>query len=1197
MEVALAALTARLQRFAESGARSLALDPAALDEAGRLHAAARRAGAGPHAIRVDALMLLMSLHLARYQALPAGQGQDDLQGALAFFDVLMDRAPEQVPEQVRRVLAKMRSVGDADRFGAEGLRIYGEWQQTGRPELLDRAERAFRAGKAAAPPGHPVRAACLTCLGFALRARFEQTGDLADADAAVDASRGAVTGTAPGHPEYPKYLTNLGAALARRFESAGDTADLDEAVDAGQQAIAAAPAGHPDRAGMLSNLGFWLRIRFDQTGHTRDLDAAVNAAREAVSPAEPGSPNRAMHLSNLVGTLVRRFEYAGQAEDLDAAIETGHQALALTPPGHPNRAIYLSNLGNGLRVRFENAGDATDLDASIEAARETVSATAPGHPNRAAYLSNLGNALFRRFEHAGDAADLDASIEAARETVSATAPGHPNRAMYLSNLGMALRSRFEHTRDTADLDAAVSNGHEAIAATPPGHPSRAAYLSNLGNALVRRFDHAGDAADLDVAVEAGRQASAATAPGHPSRAMYLSNLGMALVVRFEHTGEAADLDAAMDAGQQALAVTPPGHPTRMTHLHNLARRLFARFEHTGDPADLDAAIDVGQQAVQATPPGHPDRARILHALGFRLYARFGRNGDSADSGAALASWQQASHMPTAAPGLRLLAASAWAARLASAGRTHEAVEGYATAVELLPQVAWHGLARTTRAEQLAVWAGLATDAAACAVKAGHPEQAVELLEQGRSVLWAQALNLRTDLTRLASAHPRLAGRLDGIRTLLDSPVLDEMAMMPEPAGDGTSARDRARSTRETVELRRRKAREWDEVLAQVRMLKGFEHFLAATPYPELAATTAAGPTVILNASGHGCHALIVHPGSDRASAVDLPGMSLPAARDRADMMLAALAGATDPGRGLRDREKDRHVILDVLDWLWDVLAEPVLAALGFSTAPGPDDSWPRVYWCPTGPLTVLPIHAAGHHPRHRSAAGADCVLDRAVSSYTPTLAALTRTRRPLTPVPARHLTVGMPTTPGLPPLPAVRAEMEVLARHFPPHPGNCQLTGPEATLDAVRAAIATSSRVHLACHAGKLPADPDRSGFALWDATLTITDLAALPSQHRDLAFLSACQTAAGSVRHLDEAIHPAAAMQFLGYRHVIATMWSIADSAAPHVADSIYTTLAQCGRPGPDRTAEALHLAIRSLRQTDPANPLLWAPYIHLGT
>jgi len=137
----------------------------------------------------------------------------------------------------------------------------------------------------------------------------------------------------------------------------------------------------------------------------------------------------------------------------------------------------------------------------------------------------------------------------------------------------------------------------------------------------------------------------------------------------------------------------------------------------------------------------------------------------------------------------------------------------------------------------------------------------------------------------------------------------------------------------------------------------------------------------------------------------------------------------------------------------------------------------------------------------------------------------------------------------------------------------------------------------MACHARQHHADPDLSGFALWDGTLTITDLTAQPAQRRDLAFLSACQTATGSVRHLDEAIHLAAAMQYLGYRHVIATMWTINDSLAPQIADAIYTELTRGGKPDPTRAAEALHHAIRILRQEDSEmDPLLWAPYIHLG-
>jgi hypothetical protein len=549
--------------------------------------------------------------------------------------------------------------------------------------------------------------------------------------------------------------------------------------------------------------------------------------------------------------------------------------------------------------------------------------------------------------------------------------------------------------------------------------------------------------------------------------------------------------------------------------------------------------------------------------------------------------------------MRLTAAGAWGSAAAGAGRTRDAADGYAAAVGLLPVLAFHGLDRATREEHLAQWPGLAADAAACAVLDDRPEVAVELLEQGRSVLWTQALNLRTDLTRLADTAPGLAQRLTSIRQVLDTPMPEAASLVSAPAGGTAPAADSARQQQDAADLRRRKAREWDDTVTQVRALDGFEHFLAAVPYADLAAAAIDGPVVMINASRHGCHALITEASSQHARVVSLPGLTLDAAVHHANTMLSALAGAADPGRAFPDREKDRHAILDVLDWLWDAIAQPVLTALGHTTTPHPGSSWPRVWWCPTGPLTVLPIHAAGRHPRLRTAAtsSTDSVPDRVISSYTPTLTPLTRTRQPLAPAAVRQLTVGMPATPGLPRLHAVPAELNVLARHFPPGNGNQQLARSQATRAAVLAALGTHSWVHLACHASQQHADPARSGFALWDGTLTITDLAAQPTQGRDLAFLSACQTAAGSVRHLDEAIHLAAAMQFLGYRHVIATMWTIFDSPAPHIADTVYTALTQDRAPDPRRTAEALHHAIDALRKTDPTNPLIWAPYIHHGT
>jgi CHAT domain-containing protein len=43
---------------------------------------------------------------------------------------------------------------------------------------------------------------------------------------------------------------------------------------------------------------------------------------------------------------------------------------------------------------------------------------------------------------------------------------------------------------------------------------------------------------------------------------------------------------------------------------------------------------------------------------------------------------------------------------------------------------------------------------------------------------------------------------------------------------------------------------------------------------------------------------------------------------------------------------------------------------------------------------------------------------------------------------------------------------------------------------------------------------------------------------HAVLAFLSACQTAQGSEKQPDQAVHLAASMLFCGFRSVVGTMW-----------------------------------------------------------
>ncbi len=218
---------------------------------------------------------------------------------------------------------------------------------------------------------------------------------------------------------------------------------------------------------------------------------------------------------------------------------------------------------------------------------------------------------------------------------------------------------------------------------------------------------------------------------------------------------------------------------------------------------MDGAADSRRESVTTTPPGHPELARRLANLGDALLAQFELSADADDLQAALDCCRQASREPLAAPVTRLIAATNWGDSAAKVGQVHEAAEAYATVVGLLPVVTWHGLDRLAREEQLARWAGLTGDAAAYAIMDGHPERAVELLKQGRSVIWRQALNLRADLGSLAGLVPVLAERLDSLRSVLEDPVSATTFSIGESADPGIPR------TASASEMRRRKAREWD----------------------------------------------------------------------------------------------------------------------------------------------------------------------------------------------------------------------------------------------------------------------------------------------------------------------------------------------------------------------------------------------------
>ncbi|MFJ2809940.1 CHAT domain-containing protein [Kitasatospora sp. NPDC087271] len=1076
------------------------------------------------------------------------------------------------------------------------------------PSDLDEAIAVFRQAAAALPAGEPGHRTALALLSQALLDRFRSAGASADLKDSIGAARQDVDRAIREDALTPNLPANLGEVLLVAFGHNGNLNDLDEAIRRHRQAMELTDPEDPAFAGYLSNLGAAHRIRFEQSGKAEDLAEAVLLSQCAADRAPTDSRLLRGILGNLGHTMQTSFEAGGVVQDIDDAIDALGRALAVTPIGHSDRPAALSNYGGALQARFRLTAVSADMELGIEALREAVELAPNRHVDRANHLSNLGIALSTRFRFFGEVADLEAAITFGEQAVEATPESHPGLPGYLANVALALAERFRRSGTTADLDAAISYGERAVAATQPDHPDRPRYLSNLSGALQTRFWRTDAEADLEAAIQANAEAAGRAVADHPDRGLLLSNHAMSLEARYGLTGDLRDLDDAVELLREAADVTPVGHPDRAWFISNLGGALRSRFTATGDLRDLESAIEAGRQAVASSLADQPSRTAVLANLGISLGARFQATGHGREE--AVKAFEAVLKLTSGAPSTRIRAARSATALLAES-EPARAAELLAAAVELLPIVAERWLRRSDQQHELGEVSGLASDAAAlllgCSGSESHSlpalERALVVLESGRAVLLGQALENRTDLTTLRQAHPRMADRFVYLTDVLDSDVPP-----PPTAASEASTRVGALGTPQPPG-RHRAALDLRDLIDQVRELDGFADFLRQPSADDLIKEARLGPVVLFNVSRYGSDAIAVT--ASGASRVCLGGLDAESLIVRINSFYAALATASDPQATRGARVQAQRDLSAVLEWLWDVAAEPVLTSLGLDSLPSPDSPIPRVWWLPGGALGLLPLHAAGYH---RDGRDSRTVLDRVISSYAPSVRSLRYARRAtrgVSIVDRCSLVVAMPVTPGLPngaPLSRAAAEAEWVGARLPsprtfiataPSGGSVGADGP--TREEVLVALEQSAVVHFACHGITDRTDPSRSQLLLSDhqsAPLTVASLARINLDSAELAYLSACSTAANTNTDLiDEAIQLTSAFQLAGFRHVIGTLWEIDDAVAEQAARSFYDILrGEQGGLDIPRSAEALHRTVHTLRDRYRAAPSLWAAYVHSG-
>ncbi|PBK97702.1 TPR-like protein [Armillaria gallica] len=1087
---------------------------------------------------------------------------------------------------------------------------------------LDEMVQDYRQALSLNPLGHPDRPSSLTGLGDVLYVRFLQGGrQLQHLDESIKLHQEAIPLYDPEYPGLPDALSSLAVVYMARFGQRGDINDLDETIALHRHALSLRPPGNQDRVDTLHDLACAIQRRFDACGRAEDLEEAITLHRQALVLQPPGHPDRAISLNQLAVSLRSRFERLNRPEDITESITSFHKALANYPRQHPDYALTLGNLGSALEIRYREQGQVEDLENALAVQQEALQLFHSDNPDRLSCLNNLANVMVTRFKTRGGSVDvLTKAIEFYQEIISARSD-NVERAKSINNLASTLLDRFEYQGQFQDLDEAIILHRQSLSLRPHGHPERADSLINFAVALVVRFNQQGGAVDLDEAITHLREALSLCPPGHLDRSMVLNNLANDIRIRFERSRSLEDLNEAIQFHRAALDLSPEGHPDRPSSLYNLGIALLARFENCHDIEDLHDSISLHREAVQLHPPGHQDRAMALNYLSIALGARFSAQGKEEDLDQAIVYGEESEQLavrtnqPTSARistnlGMsyalrgnidlacsrfesattyihavledRFQAARVWADK-AHNYKHPSALTAYRTALVLVERCL---VTRTTVELQREFLARSETKnlpalAAACAIELGALKDAVEMLEQGRGLLWSKLRDYRSPLEAIHRVSPELADTFKEISLQLEH--LATSSASSSWLGKVTASLDSSAAFDTKVQQQHLLSKKWDETISKIRMLDGFQDFLQIKPFETLKKAAGEGPVIIINITKIRSDVVIVLP----SGSLQL----VPLSSDTPDAMSRLVRQVAELGRHVRktavwNSNGQKSVTLAILRKLWTQICGQVARCLHNMGIPEQS----RIWWCPTGPISSLPLHAAGPF----SPEDERSLMDMYMSSYTPTLCSLIQARR-LGDSQSQNqsmklLAVGQSNS-----LSKVKEELRRIEHLFA---NQAQvLDGNVATPDAVIAQLRDTSWVHFACHGHLETLNPFESSFILHQGNLSLLQIMDAHIPDANLAFLAACHSAAGDKGVPDEILSLAAAIQFCGFRSVVGTLWTMSDKDGPELAQKFYSYMLREGVDCADwrNSAMALHLAVQNMRhQGIPAER--WATFIHIG-
>ncbi|KAG9011286.1 hypothetical protein FRB93_003087 [Tulasnella sp. JGI-2019a] len=449
--------------------------------------------------------------------------------------------------------------------------------------------------------------------------------------------------------------------------------------------------------------------------------------------------------------------------------------------------------------------------------------------------------------------------------------------------------------------------------------------------------------------------------------------------------------------------------------------------------------------------------------------------------------------------------------------------------------------------------------AVVALAARSPRQAVVIIEHGHSISIVQLTQYRIMLDKLHASRPDLASELFDLNSRL------------QRVNTGAEG-DTVKCTvwPDTVESHRDLSKRWNDVMAHIRKLPGFEAFLKPTPFETLQHAAAQGPVIIINVTQIGSQAIVILKSGEPAV--------IPLAKATPDAIESWLGTPIRPTVRRPALEGSPPSLNTKLQSIWTVIVAPVVNYLE-RTLKLPHRS--RTWWNPTTAVWSLPLHAA-----QTSVPNELSLPDRFVSSYTPSLSALLRSDAPAVRALGPELLLMTPTS-------ACVRVTDLITSRLPARV--TVIGGEDSTKNAMLADLKDSAWVHLTNDSFWFAKDSFKSTILLpsQDAEpLTFLDINRNDFPIGEMAFLCVGHSADG-----DEASNLAAGMLLSGFRSVVGSMWEISDEDRLVAARAFYKYMLRNGPGAADYrdAAMALSMAAKELRRKGVPFEQ-WVNLVHYG-